>query len=506
MSQFDTASRNHESNNPRIVNMQQESLKNKTVKGTLWSAADSFLGHGVTFFVGIILARLLSPDEYGLIGICLICNTVLNGIVDSGFSSAIIRKKEASEDDYNTMFITNMVVSILLYFILFLCTPIIADFFGRNELVSLIRVTGSVLIINALSITQTTILTKRIDFKTKTKASIISAVVSGVIGIAMAYYGFGVWALAGQLISKQLLYTCCLWILNKWWPNLHFSIDSFKYMWGFGWKILVSGLLNNIWEQIYQVVVGKFYNPATLGQYTRGRQFASIFSENFTVIIKRVSYPVLANIQDDTARMVAAYRKVIKVSMFVTVITLFSLGAVAEPLLYTLIGDQWHEAAVFLPFICISMSLYPLHALNLNMLQVQGRSDVFLYLEIIKKIISIGPICLGIFVGIKAMLIGSIVTGVISFFLNSYYTGKELQYSSWMQIKDVSISFLIATILAVSVYFLKYLSMPYWTILISQIVLGSGMLLLICELCKVEEYLEIKRIAVGMLNKHKRFE
>ena len=456
-----------------------------------------FLGTRSNLFVGIILARLLSPDEYGLIGICLICNTVLNGIVDSGFSSAIIRKKEASEDDYNTMFIANMVVSILLYFILFLCTPIIADFFGRNEFVSLIRVTGSVLIINALSITQTTILTKRIDFKTKTKASIISAVVSGVIGIAMAYYGFGVWALAGQLISKQLLYTCCLWILNKWWPNLHFSIDSFKYMWGFGWKILVSGLLNNIWEQIYQVVVGKFYNPATLGQYTKGRQFASIFSENFTVIIKRVSYPVLANIQDDIVRMVAAYRKVIKVSMFVTVITLFSLGAVAEPILYTLIGDQWHEAAVFLPFICISMSLYPLHALNLNMLQVQGRSDVFLYLEIIKKIISIGPICLGIFVGIKAMRINC---------YRRYKTGKELQYSSWMQIKDISISFMIVTILAVSVYFLKYLSMPYWTILISQIVLGSGMLLLICELCKVEEYLVIKRIAVGMLNKHKRIE
>lgn len=484
--------------------MSNDSLRKKTVSGTIWSAIDSFLGHGVTFFVGIVLARMLTPDEYGLIGICLIFNTILNGIVDSGFSSSLIRKKNVSDDDYNTMFITNMIISILLYGILFLASPLISIFFDREELTPLIRLTGIIIIINALSITQNTILTKKIDFKSKTKASIISAIGSGCIGISMASLGYGVWALAGQLLSKQILYTLGLWIINKWWPSFRFSVTSFLYMWGFGWKILLSCLLNNVWEQIYQVVVGKFYTPSTLGQYTRGRQFASIFSENFTVIIKRVSYPVLADIQDDKDRMVKAYRKVIKISMFITVITMFSLGAVSEPLLFTLIGPQWHEAAVFLPLICISMSLYPLHAINLNMLQVQGRSDIFLQLEIIKKIISVGPICLGIFVGIQAMLVGSIVTGIIGYFLNSYYTGKELKYTSWMQIKDIRQSYAIAIIIVLSVYFLKYLPIHYFGVLVLQVIVGTIVFLLICEIQKPYEYLELKEIVKHNLLKSKK--
>ena len=269
--------------------MSQESLKSKTIKGTAWSAADAFLGQGVTFLVGIVLARMLSPDEYGLIGICLIFNTVLSGIVDSGFSNALIRKKDCSDVDYNTMFVTNLTISIVLYALLFVSSPLVSQFFNRYELTSLIRVTGLVLLANALSITQITILTKRIDFKTKTKASLVSAIASGIIGIAMAFMGFGVWALVGQILSKQILYTICLWVLNKWWPSFTFSLQSFHYMWGFGWKLLVSGLLNNIWNQLYQVVVGKFYSPATLGQYTRGQEYASIFSSNLTNIIQRVS-------------------------------------------------------------------------------------------------------------------------------------------------------------------------------------------------------------------------
>lgn len=284
--------------------MTEESLKTKTIKGTVWSAVDAFLGQGVTFLGGIILARLLSPNEYGLIGICIIFNTVLNGIVDSGFSNALIRKKNCTNEDYNTMFITNMVFSIVLYLSLFLTTPLIATFFGREELTSLIRVTGLVLLFNALSLTQQTILTKRIDFKTKTKASTISAFISGIVGILMAYIGYGVWSLVGQMMSRQLIYTICLLILNKCRPTLKFSIESFRYMWEFGCKLLVSGLLNNIWAQLYQVVVAKFYSPATLGQYTRSRQFASIFSENLTAVIQRVSYPALSEIQDDPVRMV----------------------------------------------------------------------------------------------------------------------------------------------------------------------------------------------------------
>ena len=476
---------------------EQQSLKDKTIKGTMWSAADAFLGQGVTFLVGIVLARRLSPDEYGLIGICLIFNTVLMGLVDSGFSNALIRKKDVSDDDYNTMFITNLGISFVLYGLLFVCSPLVAQFFGRQELTALVRATGLVLFFNALSITHVTILTKRIDFKTKTKASLISAILSGIMGIAMAYTGFGVWALVGQMLSKQMLYTLCLWGLNKWWPSLKFSASSFRYMWGFGWKLLVSGLLNNIWNQLYQVVVGKFYSPATLGQYTRSYEYASIFSSNLTAIIQRVSYPVLSEIQDDKQRMVEGYRKVIKMTMFITAICMISLGAVAEPLIYCLIGPQWHEAATYLPLICISMAFYPLHAINLNMLQVLGRSDIFLYLEIIKKVIGIVPIMIGIFVDIYCMLFSSILIGLVSLYLNSWYTGIALDYTFLKQLKDVAPSFGISLTIALSVFFLKYLSINYVGILFLQLFMGSFVCIIICKCFKINEYNEIRDIIMG---------
>ena len=478
-----------------------ESLKEKTVKGTVWSAVGAFLGQGISFFVGIVLARLLSPSEYGLIGICTIFTIILTGVVDSGFSNALIRKKETTNNDYNTMFITNMVMSILLYVGLFLISPLIANFFGKPELVWLIRVMGIILIFQALSITQVTILTKRIDFKTKAKASVVAAISSGVIGIGMAFAGYGVWSLVAQQLTNKLMYTICLWLLNKWWPKVKFSLESFRYMWGFGWKLMVSGLLNNIWNQLYQVVVGKFYSPATLGQYSRSKEYANLFSANITSLIQRVTYPVIAEMQDDPQRMISGYRRIIKTSMLVTAATMISMGAVSEPLIYCLIGPQWHEAATYLPLICISMSIYPLHAINLNMLQVQGRSDIFLFLEILKKIIAIGPLFLGIFVNVYWMLVASIVVGLICFFLNSYYTGKKLGYSSWMQLMDVAPSYGIAFVVASAIYFLKYLPWSYWIILPVQIVVGSFVFFFVSEYSQLSEYKELKAIFTDLIKR-----
>lgn len=482
--------------------MHQESLKNKTIKGVGWSAADALLGQGVTFIVGLVLARLLSPDEYGLIGICLIFTTVLNGIVDSGFSNALIRKKEVTDEDYNTMFMTNMAISIVLYVLLFISAPLVSDFFHRIELTALVRVTGLILFLNALSITQVTILTKNIDFKTKTKASLVSAIISGVIGIVMAFMGYGVWSLVAQQLSKQLLYTLCLWVLNKWWPKFTFYNDSFKYMWGFGWKLLVSGILNNVWNQLYQVVIGRCYTSSTLGHYTRANECASIFSSNLTTIIQRVTFPVLSELQDDKKKLLVSYRKLIKVSMFVTVICMFALGAMAEPMIYSLIGPQWHQAATFLPFICITMSLYPLHAINLNMLQVQGRSDLFLYLEIVKKIITLIPIFIGAFVGVYWMLCASIFTGFIAFLLNSWFTGKFLNYSSWQQLKDVLPSYLIALFIGFIVYLLKFLPLSYNLIFPLQILATIIFGWIVNRIINLEEYCEIKNIVLTVIKKY----
>ncbi len=485
--------------------MAEESLKNKTIKGTFWSAADAFLGHGVTFLVGIILARLLTPAEYGLIGIVLIFTIILSGIVDSGFSSALIRKKNVTREDYNTMFITNLASSILMFVLLFWCAPLIADFFGNDELISLTRVTGLILIFQALSITQVTILTKELDFKTKTKASFLAAIGSGVVGIVMAYSGCGVWSLVGQQLSNKLFFSLSLWVLVRWIPKLSFSKTSFSYMWGFGWKIMLSGLLNNIWNQMYQVVVGKCYSPETLGQYSRAKEYAGLFSSNFTAILQRVTYPALADVQDNQARMVAAYRKVIKVSMYITAVSMVFMAAVSEPLIYCMIGPQWKEAASYLPLICLSMSFYPLHAINLNMLQIQGRSDIYLYIEILKKIISIIPLFFGIFVGIFWMLWGTIVTGILSFFINSYYTGKKLNYTSWMQLRDIMPSYGLGLIVALTVYFLKYLPLSYFIVLLLQIIVGIVTILTVSRVSKMEEYDEFVIIAKGVVEKFYHF-
>lgn len=481
-----------------------ESLKDKTVKGVSWSAIDNVTQMGVTFLVSIVLARLLSPDDYGLLGIIAIFTAVCNTIINAGFTTALIRKKDATDDDYNTVFIVNLGVSIFLYAVIYLCSPLIADFFNRSELVDLTRVASLSMIIGALALVQQTILTKRIDFKSQTIITLLASLCSGAIGIVLAFCGFGVWALVAQQLSMQAIRTVLLWIVNRWIPKMRFSVESFHELFGFGWKIMVSWVLDTIWKELYQLVVGKFYSSATLGQYTRSKHFAQMLSSNLTNVIQRVTYPVLSDMQDDKSRMVSAYRKIIKITMFVTAISMFSLGAVSEPLLYCLIGPKWHDAAVYLPLICINGALYPLHAINLNMLQVQGRSDLFLGIEIIKKIIAVGPLCIGALVGIMPMLYANLLAGIIAYFLNSYYSGKFLGYSSWMQIKDIAPSFGLATLIALSVYFLKYLPLTYWLILPLQILTGVVVFIVICWMMKNQEYQEIKGLLKPYMKKLKK--
>lgn len=478
-----------------------DSLKNKTVKGVGWSTIENVVQTGVTFVVSIVLARLLSPDDYGLIGIITIFTSVCTSLINAGFSTALIRKKDATDDDYCTAFICNLGISLVLYALIFVCAPLIADFFGRKELVALTRISSLGMIIGALAIVQQTRLTKRIDFKSQTKITVVASIVSGVVGIVMAILGFGVWSLVTQQLTSHILRTLLLWVVNKWIPRLIFSNENFTDLFGFGWKMMVSSVLDTVWKELYQVVVGKFYSPATLGQYTRSGQFSKLFSQNLTSVIQRVTYPVLSHIQEDKERMVAAYRKIIKSTMFVTAISMFFLGAISEPLLYCLIGPKWHEAAIYLPLICISGSTYPLHAINLNMLQVQGRSDLFLGLEVIKKIIALGPLAIGALVGIMPMLYANILTSIIAYFLNSHYSGKLLGYSSWMQIKDIAPSFTVATIIAFLVFVLKYLPISYWLVLPIQFVVGTLFFIIICWITKNEEYKEISAIVLSYLRR-----
>ena len=406
-----------------------ETLHNRTVKGAAWSFADNIINLGVSFVVGIILARLLSPEEYGLIGIITIFISVFNSIVDSGFSNALIRKTDANNTDYSTVFWSNLFLSIVLCIALFFCAGPIATFFDKPKLLPLTQVMSVIVIINAFAIIQRTILVKRIDFKTQMKVSLIASVTSGIVGIIMAFYGYGVWALAGQQISRQLLNTVFLHVFNRWRPKKVFSWESFKNLFNFGWKLLVSGLIDTVWKEVYQVVIGKCYSAASLGLYTRASQFATLFSSNITVVVQRVSYPALSSLQNDKEHLKAAYKKVIRITMLVTFPLMFGLAGCANNFIYVLIGKKWMECVPMLQIICFSMMLYPLHAINLNMLQVQGRSDLFLKLEIIKKIIGVLPLLLGIFVDIYWMLVGSVFTSIIAFYLNTYYSGPFLNYS-----------------------------------------------------------------------------
>ena len=474
-----------------------ESLKDKTVKGLGWSAVDNAARYGMQFVIGIVLARLLSPDDYGLLGLVGIVTVICTALVNGGFTTALIRKKDATDDDYNTVFICNLAMSVLLYGVTFLCAPLIAGFFEREELTVLVRVASIGLIIGALGMVQQTRLTKRIDFKTQTKITIVATALSGIVGIVMALTGFGVWALVAQQLTSQAVTTIMLYVYNSSAEAnfslfiLHFSLKSFHDLFGFGWKMMVSVLLDAVWKELHQVVVGKFYSPATLGQYTRAKHYAGLCSSNLTSVVERVTYPVLSSIQDDKERMTSAYRHIIRMSMFITSVALFSLGAVSEPLIYCMIGPKWHEASTYLPIICINYSLYPLHAINLNMLQVQGRSDLFLGLEVIKKIILLVPLFVGAFIGIMPMLLTNTVIGIIAYFLNSHYSGRLLGYSSWMQLRDIAPSYALAIAIALPVWFLKFLPLSYWIVLPMQIAVGATVFFACCKLFKMNEYKEI---------------
>ena len=456
-----------------------ESLKNKTVKGVGWSFIDNLSSSGITFLVGLVLARLLTPSEYGIMAMLTIFIAVSNSIVDSGFSNALIRKTDAKQVDYNTVFLFNLLVSGLLYVALFFAAPAISVFFKEPLLVEVMRVIGWVLVINALAIIPRTLFVKAVNFKTQTKVSLIASISSGVVGIGMA--------LAGM----------------KWRPAWEFSVQSFKELFGFGSKLLLSGLLDTVFKEIYSLVIGRCYTSAQLGQYTRANQFNQIFSSNLTTVIQRVSYPVLSSIQDEPERLRDAYRKVIKSTMLISFACMLGLAAVAKPLIILLIGEKWLPAVGFLQIICFSGMLYPLHAINLNILQVKGRSDLFLKLEIVKKIIAVGPLVLGVLFSIEYMLWGSVCTSFIAYFLNSYYSANLIKYPTKEQVKDILPTFLVSFTTAAAMWSLTLLPLSNWLLLPLQCLLGIILAVFIYERLNLPEYVEVKQLAFSLFRKKK---
>ncbi|GHT77550.1 lipopolysaccharide biosynthesis protein [Bacteroidia bacterium] len=430
--------------------------------------------------------------------------SISNSIIDSGFCNALIRKTDAKSIDYNTVFYFNLVLGIFFYLLLYFFSPLISQFFKEPVLIPVLKVFGLVLIVNSLALIQRVLFIKKIDFKTQAKISLIASITSGIIGITMAYFKCGVWSLVGQQLSRQFLITLFFWIYSSWYPAWEFSKKSFKELFGFGSKLLAAGLIDTIYKDIYYLIIGRFYSAAQLGQYTRASQFNDIFAKNLTTVIQKVSYPVLSSIQEDPERLKTAYRKVIKTTVIASFMGMLGLAAVAKPLILLLIGEKWLTAVYYLQIICFGGMLYPLHAINLNMLQVKGRSDLYLKLEIIKKILAVIPIFLGIFLGIEVMLWGGVFNSFVAYFLNSYYSADLINYSTKEQIKDVFPTLFISLFIAGCMWFLNFVGIRSNILLITlQAVVGFSIFMLIYEKLQQREYVEVKQMILSGIRKIK---
>ena len=477
------------------------SLKEKTIKGLSWSFVDNSAAQIITFVITIVLARLLAPSEFGIIGYITFFVAISSTFVDGGFMDALIRKNDCTQTDYSTVFFYNLTIGVLLYLLLLFLAPLAESFFEAPGFALILRVAGLVLIINAVGSIQLTLLTKRIDFKTKAKITVSSNLLSGIIAIFMAYKGFGAWALVWKTVSGQLFTSVLLWILNDWRPSMVFSVKSFKELFGFGYKLALSILIDRIFTNIYYPIIGKNFSTGTLGQYTRASQFSTLFSSTLSQNIQRVSYPVLSTLQDDPEKLKQGYRKIIKSTMLITFTCMLGVAAIAKPMILILIGEKWLPCVPYLQLMCFAGMLYPLHAMNLNAILVKGRSDLFLKLEIIKKAMLIPLIFVALHWGVIALLIGNIIYSVVAYLLNSYYSADLIRYPTKEQIMDILPFLLISLGVSGLVWCITFLDWNNWITIILQVGAGAFFTIWIYEMMKQSDYREIRQIALSFLIK-----
>jgi O-antigen/teichoic acid export membrane protein len=477
------------------------SLKQKSINGMLWTVSERFSVQAVQLLVQIVLARLLEPAQFGLIGMLLIFIAVTQSIMDSGFGSALIQKKDADQTDSSSIFFFNLLLGVVLASILFLTAPLIAQFYLQPELIPITRVLSLTLVINAFSLVQTSLLAKKLDFKTQMKISFLAMIISGVIGIAMAYQGFGVWSLVAQLVSKSLFQAIFLWLFNDWRPSAAFSYLSLRSMFSFGSKLLISGLIDTTFNNIYQMFIGKVYSPADLGYYSKAKSVELTAIQATSSSLGQVLFPSMVHLQNDLDSLKKAYRKTIRLSLFLHFPLMIGLWAVADPLFRLLLTDKWAPSIPYFQILCIAALLYPLQVLNLNILKVKGRSDLFLKLEIIKKATVVLAIVLTYRHGIIVMLYGQIITSIISYLLNSYYSGVLIGYSQWDQIKDLVPSFGSAVIMGIVMYLVGLLpNESHLLKILFQTITGILVYYLISLKASSSELAEVKSIMINAIN------
>lgn len=420
------------------------SLRKQAISGMMWTFAQQFSTQGIGFIISVVLARLLLPAEFGIIGMIAIFMGIGGALVDSGLASSLIRTPDANQEDFSTVFYFNIAGSILMYFILYLSAPYIAKFFNQPILTNITRVYGITFIINAFSTIQLTRLTQMLDFKTQMKVSVPALIGGGALGITLAYMGFGVWSLVWMRVFQSFLNSLQLWIVSKWKPSFIFNVEKFKYHFNFGYKLLLSGLLDTVFTNIYTVVIGKLFAPAQLGFYTRANSVVQLPVENISGALNKVTYPLFASIKDDNERLKKVYKKIMQMVTFLIAPILIIMGVLATPLFRFVFTEKWLPAVPYFQILCISGILYPFHIYNLNILNVKGRSDLFLKLEVIKKVLLVITILVSIQFGLYGLLWGVVVSSALALFINAHYSGKFIHYNGFEQLKDVSPILLIA--------------------------------------------------------------
>lgn len=413
------------------------SLRAKTLHGVSWSFLERGGQVGIQFVISIILARLLLPSQFGLIAMLSIFMAVAQSLVDSGFGQALIQKQDATRVDESSIFYFNIVVGFVAAGLLALAAPWIAAFYKMPLLVPITRVLSLSLVFNAFGVVQAALRTKRVDFKKQMVVSTIATVASGLVGVAMALLGFGAWSLVAQSLCAAAFRSFLYWLVFSWRPIWAFSFASLRGMFSYGSKLLLSGLLDTVYNNIYLLLIGKVYSPTDLGFYSRARGMQQLPVENITSSVGRVTFPVFASIQDDKARLKRGVKEALKTVTLVTFPLMIGIAVCARPLVRVLLTDKWLPTVPYLRLLCVVGMLYPLHAINLNVLKAQGRSDLFFRLEIIKKGIAAAAIALTYRWGIIAIIYGQMVSSVIAYYLNSYYTGRLLKYPITEQILDL---------------------------------------------------------------------
>lgn len=482
--------------------MVNQELREKTIRATVWNLVEKLGVLGIGLVINIILARLLSPTEYGLIGNIAIFTVIANTFLDSGFGASLIQKQKTSQTDYSTIFFFNLGIGIVLYGILFSIAPWVSGYFQQPILKSLLRVVGLMLIFNSFGLIQSTLFTKHLNFKTQSKAALVSNLLSGVIAVTMAYLGFGVWSLAVQLLSAVVFKTALLWYFSDWRPTRQFSFLSLRSLFGFGSNILFSSLLENIYQSAFSWIINKRFSIQSLGFYTQAKKLQEIPVLILSNVIGGVTFPAMATIQDDNVKLKQTYKKILQLQVFVNFPIMLGLMVMAKPVVAILLTAKWLPSVPFIQLLALAGMLYTLQTTNLNILKVKGRSDLYLKLEFVKKIIGVAFIVVGLFWGIYGLIVSLVVSAYVSYLINSYYSGKLISYPVAEQLLDLAPYLLSSLVMAAAAYSIK-LVVPFGDVgmLLSQATVAAVTYFLVSLLLRLDAINELKLITESLLKK-----